>query len=45
MAEHYNLAIVPARVRKPKDYRRKNVIGNLRLKKRNNRIFRLNRCF
>ena len=45
MAEHYNLAIVPARVRKPKDYRRKNVIGNLRLKKRNNRISRLNRCF
>ena len=28
MAEHYNLAIVPARARKPKDYRRKSVIGN-----------------
>src|SRR5699024_2407630 len=28
LAEHYGTAIVPARVRKPKDYRRKNVIGN-----------------
>ena len=27
-----------------KDYRRKSVIGNLSLKKRYNRIFRLNRC-
>ena len=32
MAEHYNTAIVPARIRKPKDYRRKSVIGNLSLK-------------
>ena len=32
MAEHYNVAILPARVRRPKDYRRKNVIGNLNLK-------------
>ena len=44
MAEHYNLAILPARVRKPKDYRRKNVISNLSLNKRYNRIFRLNCC-
>lgn len=44
MAEHYNLAIIPARVRKPKDYRQKNVISNLSLNKRYNRIFRLNRC-
>ena len=29
MAEHYNTAIIPARVRRPKDYRRKSVIGNL----------------
>jgi hypothetical protein len=28
MAEHYGTAIIPARVRKPKDYRRKYVIGN-----------------
>ena len=32
MAEHYNTAIVPARIRRPKDYRRKSVIGNLSLK-------------
>jgi hypothetical protein len=32
MAEHYNTAIIPARVRAPKDYRRKSVIGNLSLK-------------
>jgi transposase len=31
-AEHYNTAIIPARVRHPKDYRRKSVIGNLSLK-------------
>ena len=29
MAEHYNVAILPARVRRPKDYRRKIVIGNV----------------
>ena len=29
MAEHYNIAILPARVRRPKDYRRKIVIGKL----------------
>lgn len=45
MAEHYGTAIIPARPVKPKDYRRKNVIGNLSLKKSNNCIFRLNRCF
>lgn len=28
MAEHYNTAIIPARVRAPKDYRRKSIIGN-----------------
>ena len=28
-AEHYNTAIIPARVRHPKDYRRKIVIGNV----------------
>ena len=28
MAEHYGTAIIPARPVKPKDYRRKNVIGN-----------------
>ena len=28
MAEHYGTAILPARPRSPKDYRRKNVIGN-----------------
>lgn len=28
MAEHYGTAIIPARVRVPKDYRRKNVISN-----------------
>ena len=33
------------RVRKPKNYRRKNVIGNPSLNKRYNRIFRLNCCF
>ena len=27
-AEHYNTAIIPARVRRPKDYRQKSVIGN-----------------
>lgn len=45
LAEHYGTAIVPARVRKPKDYRRKNVIGNPSLNKRYNRIFRLSCCF
>jgi len=44
-AEYYNVAIMPAGVKKPKHYRRKNVIGNLSLKKRYNRIFRLNHCF
>ena len=28
LAEHYNTAIVPARVEHPQDYRRKSVIGN-----------------
>ena len=28
MAEHYNTAIIPARVRAPKDYQRKSIIGN-----------------
>ena len=45
MAEHYGTAIIPARVRAPKDYRRKNVIGNPSLNKRYNRIFRLSCCF
>ena len=31
LAEHYGTAILPARVRTPKDYRRKSVIGNLGL--------------
>lgn len=31
MADHYGTAIVPARVKKPDDYRRKKVIGNLSL--------------
>ena len=31
MAEHYNTAILPARVRKPKDYQQKSIIGNLSL--------------
>lgn len=44
MAEHYDTAIIPARPLKPKDYRRKSVIGNLSLKRRYNRIFRLNYC-
>lgn len=43
LAEHYGTAVVPTRVRKPKDYQRKNVIGNLSLKKRYDRIFRLSR--
>ena len=32
MAEHYGTAIIPARVRTPKDYQRKSIIGNLNLK-------------
>ncbi len=28
LARHYQLAIIPARVRKPRDYRQKSVIGN-----------------
>ena len=44
LAEHYGTAIIPSRVRAPKDYRRKNVISNLSLNKRYNRIFRLNCC-
>ena len=35
MAEHYGTAIIPARVRSPKDYRRKSIIGNLSLKHNN----------
>lgn len=37
LAEYYGTAIVPTCVRKPKDYQRKNVIGNLSLNKRYNR--------
>ena len=40
MAEHYNIAIIPARVRKPKDYRRKNVIGNSMKDSQNTPIIR-----
>ena len=32
MAEHYGIAILPARVRKPKDYRQKRIIGNCCIK-------------
>lgn len=32
MAEHYGTVIIPARPVRPKDYRRKSVIGNLNLK-------------
>lgn len=45
LADHYGTAVVPARIRRPQDYRRKNVIGNLSLNKRYNRIFRLSCCF
>ena len=41
-ADHNQTTILPAKVRKPKFYRRKSVIGNLSPKKRYNRIFRLN---
>lgn len=40
----YDTIILPTPPRKPKGYRRKNVIGNLSLNKRYNRIFRLNCC-
>ena len=40
MAEHYNTAIIPARVRAPKDYRRKNVIGNSMKDSQNTPIIR-----
>jgi hypothetical protein len=40
MAEHYNVAILPARIRHPKDYRRKSVIGNLSRNPCNNSRFR-----
>lgn len=40
LAEHYGTAIVPARVRKPKDYRRKNVIGNSMKDSQNTPIIR-----
>ena len=33
LANHYALAILPARVRTPRDYRQKSVIGNLSLKR------------
>ena len=45
LGSHYMTAIIPAGVRKPKHYRRKNVIGNPSLNKRYNRIFRLSCCF
>ena len=44
-AEHNGTVILPAKIRKPKFYRRKNVIGNFSLNKRYNRIFRLSCCF
>ena len=40
LAEHYGTAIVPARVRKPRDYRRKNVIGNSMKDSQNTPIIR-----
>ena len=40
----YDVVILPPPPRKPKGYRRKNVISNLSLNKRYNRIFRLNCC-
>lgn len=40
MAEHYNTCILPARVRHPKDYRRKNVIGNSMKDSQNTPIIR-----
>lgn len=40
MAEHYGTAIIPARVRAPKDYRRKNVIGNSMKDSQNTPMFR-----
>ena len=40
LAEHYGTAIVPARVRRPKDYRRKNVIGNSMKDSQNTPIIR-----
>ena len=43
MAKDYGTAIIPVRIRAPKDYQRKSVIGNLSFKKRYNRIFKLNR--
>ena len=44
LGSHYQTAIMLAGIRKPKHYRRKNVIGNLSLNKRYNRILRLNCC-
>ena len=32
LALHYGVAVIPARIVKPRDYRRKSVIGNLILK-------------
>lgn len=40
MAEHYGTAIIPARPVKPKDYRRKNVIGNSMKDSQNTPMFR-----
>ena len=40
MAEHYGTAILPARPRSPKDYRRKNVIGNSMKDSQNTPIIR-----
>ena len=40
LAEHYDTAIVPARVEHPKDYQRKNVIGNSMIGFQNTPTFR-----
>lgn len=40
MAEYYGTAIIPARPVKPKDYRRKNVIGNSMKDSQNTPMFR-----
>lgn len=39
-ADHYGTAILPAKVRKPKFYRRKNVIGNSMKDSQNTPMFR-----
>ena len=40
LAEHYQTAVVPARVEAPKDYRQKSIIGNLSLKHYEKKHFR-----